>query len=386
MRSLLPLLVCLPAQATTVAEAGGHHHHRHRGDLASLQDIGVDLIPEGFTPRYPFQPDTLPALHAPAHHARRDGICGANSHDCLDIGHPERCCGDDTYCYINKDSEPKCCPIGSNCVDDSYCPSQAFFCTSTLAATGIHTMTVTGAAAPATTPTVLQGCCQRACPQTSFYLCASSLGGNCCPYGSDCQAGGNCVSTKTSGVSPRQTLQRGGDCAADQIRCDDGNGCCDAAAQCTQFHGGAFCAAPTPKAAPQSTLSFEPTGKPGAEGASGGGGGGDGSSGRTIGLAVGLSLGLSLILGLLAWRLLCLRRSRTAFTDPGRPPMAISELGTGPSSTSDQTPLEMAIPPDRAELPVMHEPNGFDAEPVEIDSAEVSQADDELAGQSHVAD
>lgn len=41
-----------------------------------------------------------------------------------------------------------------------------------------------------------QGCCGRKCPQTSHFLCPPDLGGKCCPFGSRCQAGGNCLQIK----------------------------------------------------------------------------------------------------------------------------------------------------------------------------------------------
>ncbi|KID76289.1 uncharacterized protein G6M90_00g076410 [Metarhizium brunneum] len=141
-------------------------------------------------------PTTLPqqppasalAAASPPSLAKRDGTCGNGHHNCLDINQPDACCDNQSYCFVNKSNEAGCCAIGSNCPDDSLCKSDFYYCTTTLALGGVT------AGGNSTT----KGCCGRQCPQTSYYLCPSSLGGKCCPFDADCQAGGNCVMTRTA--------------------------------------------------------------------------------------------------------------------------------------------------------------------------------------------
>ncbi|UZP35973.1 hypothetical protein NXS19_003789 [Fusarium pseudograminearum] len=116
----------------------------------TLQAAPGDLMPRFFIDRsYPL--------------AKRAGDCGSGNHNCLEVGFPDDCCDNDSYCYVNQKGDPKCCPIGSNCSSDSPCNSTAYFCTRTATASG--------------TTTEQQGCCDRKCPKTSLYLCPSNLGG-----------------------------------------------------------------------------------------------------------------------------------------------------------------------------------------------------------------
>lgn len=201
--------------------------------------------PEGFlVPRF-FEDRPL---------ARRDSICRNGSHSCLDILRGDRCCQDTEYCYVDKDGEPQCCQIGSNCVDNSVCKSDRFFCTTDITADGSVRTQVTG-------------CCARSCPQTNFYLCPKSLGGSCCPYGAQCRSDGNCVRTKTGagttgsgtgappGLTPASTGADG--CAASQLRCPGETGCCGQGQRCTQLGGSAYCAV---AGTPLSTVDAKPTG------------------------------------------------------------------------------------------------------------------------------
>ncbi|GAB0133486.1 hypothetical protein EsDP_00001893 [Epichloe bromicola] len=117
--------------------------------------------------------------------------CGQDHHNCLDVLRPDSCCDNQSYCYINGRGEARCCPIGSNCVADSPCSSRAYYCAVTVTVTASLPF---GSTAPA--PATQQGCCGRKCPQTSHFLCPPDLGGKCCPFGSRCQAGGNCLQIK----------------------------------------------------------------------------------------------------------------------------------------------------------------------------------------------
>ncbi|KAG6008996.1 hypothetical protein E4U21_003548 [Claviceps maximensis] len=126
--------------------------------------------------------------------------CGETQHSCLDVQRPDSCCDNTSYCYINAQNEARCCPIGSNCIADSPCSSQAYYCTVTLTTTFPFSLAsaVAGTTSVATSVTTEQGCCGRKCPQTSFFLCPPDLGGKCCPFGAQCQAGGNCLLKKTA--------------------------------------------------------------------------------------------------------------------------------------------------------------------------------------------
>ena len=183
---------------------------------------------------------------------------------------------------MNEDGDAKCCPIGSNCVNDSPCSSDAYFCTTTV--------TVSGTASPT------EVCCDRLCPQTSQYLCPPDLGGKCCNFDSECRADGSCVSTQepssTDGLKP---IEEG--CTTSQYRCNDGNGCCDNDQSCTEVSGTGFCASGRPT---ETDLDFiDDEGSPGL------------SDGAKAGIGVGAVLGAALIIGLFVW--LCIykrRRSR----------------------------------------------------------------------------
>ncbi|KFG81269.1 hypothetical protein MANI_024084 [Metarhizium anisopliae] len=135
------------------------------------------------------------ATASPPSLAKRDGTCGDGRHNCLDINQPDACCDNQSYCFVNKSNEAGCCAIGSNCPDDSLCKSDFYYCTTTLTLSGVT------AGGNSTT----KGCCGRQCPQTSYYLCPSSLGGKCCPFDADCQAGGNCVMKRTASSTPPTT-------------------------------------------------------------------------------------------------------------------------------------------------------------------------------------
>ncbi|PFH57617.1 hypothetical protein XA68_14780 [Ophiocordyceps unilateralis] len=168
----------------------------------------------------------------PVPRAIGDGTCRQGSHNCLDVGHADQCCDNDSYCYVNRNREPRCCPVGSNCIDDSPCKSDSFYCRQPAARSA------------------LDGCCGRLCPQTSHYLCPQSLGGRCCPYGAECQAGGNCLQTKTTMTTsswpmPSPTAADSG-CTSRQTRCADGTGCCSHDQQCTRVSQTAFCASSSP--------------------------------------------------------------------------------------------------------------------------------------------
>ncbi|KAL7790022.1 hypothetical protein V8C37DRAFT_385164 [Trichoderma ceciliae] len=252
----------------------------------------LPVVPEGLTPRYFV--DKLHPLF------KREGSCGDNAHSCLDVGHGDRCCDNNSYCYINTSNDPRCCAIGQPCTSDNPCPATAVRCTSTriLTITSPFSASKTPAKASATTSrTVITGCCGRACPQTSFYLCPPDLGGNCCPFDSNCEASGNCVSTKTKPPSGLTPAAEG--CTTSQFRCPDGDGCCNDGQSCTSFSGSAYCSATT--GGPTSTLAAA-----GDDSSSSPGGL---SPGAEAGIAVGAVVGGGLIVAAAVWLYLTRRRA-----------------------------------------------------------------------------
>ena len=221
-----------------------------------------------------------------------------------DIKHPDQCCNNDSYCYVNTDFEPRCCPIGSNCSGDSDCSSDAYYCTKT----------VTQSA----TATVQTGCCNRPCPATSQFQCAPSQGGKCCPYGSECQSGGQCISTVTHQTTTAAAVPPG--CTTSQFKCQDGPGCCDDWQHCTSVSGTGYCAAGNP-----TNTAFSIVPEPSS---------GDGlSTGAKAGIAVGVIVGVGILIGALTWFILAQRKKRRrALTDQ-------SVSAGGPAASTDEAAM-----------------------------------------------
>ncbi|KYK60440.1 hypothetical protein DCS_01577 [Drechmeria coniospora] len=289
----------------------------------------IPLTPDGMTARY-LMPDLVPGVPL----AKRDGSCGDGRHPCLDTHHSDRCCENTQYCYVNRVGLPRCCPIGSNCINDSSCQSTAYQCTTDI--------TITTTAAGGTVgPLVLSsqvGCCSRRCPRTSQYLCADDLGGKCCPYGAECRSDGNCVSTRTASTSvPAKLTPVPDGCTTSQHKCADGTGCCDLSMHCTEVTGTAYCA-PTDAHADNAAR--------------------DGDTRASVGVAIGVGVGLGggLSVGAAAWLCLARRRkrrrraSKTASlpmappgergADPSLEMAELSEAAASPSSPLDRSLTE----------------------------------------------
>ncbi|KAH7262040.1 hypothetical protein BKA59DRAFT_505085 [Fusarium tricinctum] len=262
------------------------HHTRQ---YEALQAAPGDLMPRFFIDR------SFPLAK------RAD--CGSDHHNCLEIGFPDDCCENDSYCYVNGKGDPKCCPIGSNCSNDSPCGSTAYFCTRTVTSGG--------------TATALQGCCDRKCPRTSLYLCPSSLGGNCCGYNSECRAGGNCASTKAASRTDLLSPIPSG-CTTSQHKCSDGAGCCDNDQDCTQVSGEGYCAQATPTGSGVTIVDDNDNDDDSDDGL---------SDGAKAGIGVGVVVGTGIIVAGLAW--MCLRKRRQQRTATG--PSASGDVdGSGP--------------------------------------------------------
>ncbi|KAL7926235.1 hypothetical protein ACQKWADRAFT_282132 [Trichoderma austrokoningii] len=294
----------------------------------------LPIIPEGLTPRY--------LLDRSQPLAKRDGSCGDNSHPCLDIGHGDSCCDNNSYCFLDTSFQPKCCGIGLTCAPTNPCPASAVRCTVTTTLTLTSTSSPTKTRGKETTITskstsVITGCCGRACPATSQYLCAKTLGGNCCPFGTNCQEDGNCVFVKTQpppGVVPAVT----GSCTTNQFRCSDGNGCCNNGATCTSFSGSAYCSTAT--GGPTSTLVA--ASDSGSSSSSSGGL----SAGAEAGIAVGSVIGGGLVVAAAVWYYLRRRRDTApvnqvyaADVQPGDVNGAAAPTVSGPTmSTAPASP------------------------------------------------
>ncbi|CVK92632.1 uncharacterized protein FMAN_07525 [Fusarium mangiferae] len=348
----MKLLSCLVFVPLTVA-----HNSRQ---YEALQAAPGDLMPRFFIDR------SFPL-------AKRAGDCGSDHHNCLEIGFPDDCCDNDSYCYVNRKGDPKCCPLGSNCSSDSPCSSNAYFCTRTVTRSG--------------TATAQEGCCDRKCPRTSLYLCPSSLGGNCCGYNSECREGGDCASTRPASRTDLLSPIPSG-CTTSQHKCSDGAGCCDNDQECTQVSGEGYCAQATPTESGVTIVDDEDDG-----------GGGGLSDGAKAGIGIGVVVGASIIVGGLTWMCLRKRRQRTASRpsasgegEGSAPPRdAMTDIsgsharsgltqdyfGPDPAAGpyTEQASSRVTSPGRTAAVPMHAQSPGDIAAPVEIDSADRDGSD-----------
>ncbi|KAL6863903.1 hypothetical protein J3F83DRAFT_766951 [Trichoderma novae-zelandiae] len=346
MRPLLLLVLALPLAGLASASAARDRY------------AAAHIVPDGLTPRY-FVDRSHPLF-------RREGSCGDDAHSCLDIGHGDRCCDNNSYCYVNSSNQPKCCAIGQPCTSDNPCPATAVRCSVTRTITLTSTSTSSQpsrtaatssssspsrAPSPAVTTTVLTGCCGRACPRTSFYLCAPSLGGNCCPFDASCEAGGRCVSTRPSPPPGLTPVAEG--CTTGQFRCADGDGCCDNGQACTSFGGSGYCSTAT--GGPTSTLAAGGNDDDGdSSDSSSSSSGGGLSPGAEAGIAVGAVVGGGLLVAAAAWFYLTRRRARQASPynyntgTPGDPadnaPMAVAPTSPDAAAAERWTMVSSVTP------------------------------------------
>ncbi|KAI1176555.1 hypothetical protein F4777DRAFT_262957 [Nemania sp. FL0916] len=246
--------------------------------------------------------------------------CDVGQHSCVEADAADFCCRNDQYCYIDSSWGTRCCSLGVTCpgspcdADQLYCNSTSTtivpLVTSTLASSG-HEQTVTETSKAVYS--TLSACCNRACSVSSF-SCASTYGGQCCPYGFKCALGSRCIAdpvppTSTS-VSTIVTAVPSG-CTTSQVSCDQslGGGCCGIGSTCT--YQGASPATSTAVCAPNITFAD-------------GGGSHALSDGARVGIGVGVAVGAAIIIGAVTW--LCIRRRRrraagTTASNPSGPEM-----------------------------------------------------------------
>jgi hypothetical protein len=195
------------------------------------------------------------------------------------------CCENSNFCLIDTSFSAACCQLGSDCGNP--CSTASYICPTTITVSG--------------TPTISRACCPRACP-VSQYKCAASLGGNCCPFGSNCQADGNCTATSTSSNPVTTSVPSG--CTTNQFTCAtaQGGGCCDNGSRCTVSDNTNYCAAGTSfatRTGPNGFLASSITPDPGNKRL---------STGAKAGIGVGVSVGALLIIGALLYFFIIHRR------------------------------------------------------------------------------
>lgn len=231
------------------------------------------------------------------------------------------CCTNEQYCIVNSTWGVQCCALGSTC--RSRCDTSHYFANTTMAVTTtLAVVTVENAAAETltsskttTTFTTSSVCSPRSCTST-HYLCASSFGGGCCPYGFDCASSGQCIGTSstlsasssTSSVSPLVTPLPSGCSAQGQTLCTagaeiSGSGCCDAGYACITVSLSLMCS-PTPTSSVSSATATAP-GNVTVDHASGNS---SLSTGAKAGIAIGVIVAAAVGIGGLTW--LCIKRRR----------------------------------------------------------------------------
>ena len=251
----------------------------------------------------------------------------------MDTGHGDQCCDNDAYCFVSTSGESRCCPLGSNCVADSQCNSKSYYCT--------RTATATLQAASTAANVTETGCCGRSCPQPGHFLCPAALGGNCCPYGSECRADGNCVAVASSSTTARATATgtASGSLTVPLCPRSASSGCTGTAAA----------------AEPRAALSMT----------------------TKTGIAVTVVAGTGVIVGMLAWLWITRRRrsrARAAATAASsREESSVSEVPGDGVPEAGYFGIGDAAVPSGAARAVPSQPNtpGDIASPVEIDSAAV---------------
>lgn len=210
------------------------------------------------------------------------------------------CCPNTSYCVVNETTlEAQCCDLGQNC--GLTCPQDSYY--------SILTNTITDSAASTTTVETAAACVGRQCTST-WYICPRSVGGGCCPFGSDCVSGGSCLFSE---AAPTLSV-----CTNGLFSCGQSNQesrCCPSGAACTSASSsGYYCASSftAPPALP-TTVSIIMTPTATAVEASS-----DGSD--DLALKVGLGVGIPVaVIGIavlaFAWRIRRARKGRAVSSE-----------------------------------------------------------------------
>lgn len=270
------------------------------------------------------------------------------------------CCPNTAYCVVNDTTfETQCCDLGSNC--GLTCPQDSYY--------SLLTTTITDTAASTVTTETAAACVGRQCTST-WYVCPRSVGGGCCPFGSDCVSGGSCLFSETA---PTMAVCTNGLFSCGQSTQE--SRCCPSGAVCTSASpSGYYCAssATAPSALPTTvSIIMLPTATA-AE-----------ASNRSndvalkVGLGVGIPVGVIAIAVLVvAWRIRRARKQRAVSSeDPQKadfekpelaavPVIIPAELDTGtPELPAQILEAELSEEGIMAELPVeptsqtpVHEP------------------------------
>ncbi|CAJ2502690.1 Uu.00g100840.m01.CDS01 [Anthostomella pinea] len=236
--------------------------------------------------------------------------CPSGNHSCLDIGLDggQYCCGNDKYCYVNKEWAISCCSLGYDC-PDTPCVEDTRYCNSTSTSSIPVTTTIasTGGDGNGGTPSVeatfilteipVPACCPRACSSSSF-SCQAAFGNQCCAYGEACASSNLCIASATSSpsISTLVSIIPVG-CTTSQITCDasiGGGGCCDFGSTCTYQIMAATSTARL--CAPNITVTDSDSSGL--------------SSQAKAGVGAGVAIGAALVIGGLTW--FCLRRRSDA--------------------------------------------------------------------------
>ncbi|KAI3396583.1 hypothetical protein diail_12034 [Diaporthe ilicicola] len=288
------LTLAFAALGLTASHVAGQQWH----DFGAVPDLWARL------PSYKGVPGS-PAL------AKRDGFCPVNNHPCSEVNATtDVCCENTKYCIINETSlAVECCPLGSTC--GGQCDTNSYY----------SVLTSTKTTSSSTTTQTLAACVARAC-SSSQYLCPESMGGDCCPYDSDCASGKQCLvrsttsSSTTAGPTVATMIPSGCSKQGDST-CSGGAGCCGAGSACTTVSSQPMCAPVTTTSS--SSGGPAPTGSgisvvPQSKGI---------STGAKAGIAVGVVVAAALAIGAATW--LCIRRRRGS----GRSTTTGNELGSG---------------------------------------------------------
>lgn len=204
------------------------------------------------------------------------------------------CCPNSAYCVVNETTfEAQCCDLGSNC--GLTCPQDSYY--------SVLTNTITDTAASTATTETAAACVGRQCTST-WYICPRSVGGGCCPFGSDCVSGGSCLFSETA---PTMSV-----CTSGLFSCGQStqeSRCCPSGAVCTSAStSGYFCAssATAPPALPTTvSIIMLPT-ETAVEASNG-----SDDVALKVGLGVGIPVGVTVIAVLVfGWRIRRARKQR----------------------------------------------------------------------------